>query len=348
MKKPFTTVAVCGPTASGKSDVGIALARALEGEIVNVDSVQVYKDFCVGAAKVPVQERQGVPHHLLDVFSPEAPANVSDFREASICALDDITARGKLPILVGGSGMYFTILLHGLAEVPATPPEVRTRIAELSPEAAHAELQRLDPETAGRLHSNDRQRVTRALEILSVSGRKPSEIFAEHQFKAKDVVSLVVVICRPRDELYRRIDLRSRRMLEEGLIEETKALGEKYGDIALLDTLGYKQAKQFLAGELSYEETVTEIALHTRRFAKRQMTFWRNEPGKRGWDVRPSDGQPSIEIAGFESAPKHAHKHMLGFRALSLSEAELIKTVRERLMAPLERTEVWYVSVGSS
>jgi tRNA dimethylallyltransferase len=347
MNKPFTTVAVCGPTASGKSDVGIALARAVDGEVVNVDSVQVYKDFCIGAAKVPVEERQGVPHHLLDIFSPEAPANVSEFREASLRALDDITARGKLPILVGGSGMYFTILLHGLAEVPATPAEVRNEIAQLSPEVAHAELARLDPETAARLHINDRQRVTRALEILRVSGRKPSELFAEHQFKAKDVVSLVVVICRPRDELYRRIDVRSRLMLEQGLIEETQAIRDKYGEIALLDTLGYKQAKQFIANELSYEETVTEIALHTRRFAKRQMTFWRNEPGKRGWDVRPYEGEQSVEIAGFESAPKRAHKNMVGFRALSLSEAELIKAVRERLTRPLERTEVWYVSVGS-
>jgi tRNA dimethylallyltransferase len=347
MNKPFTTVAVCGPTASGKSDVGIALARAVDGEVVNVDSVQVYKDFCIGAAKVPVEERQGVPHHLLDIFSPEAPANVSEFREASLRALDDITARGKLPILVGGSGMYFTILLHGLAEVPATPAEVRNEIAQLSPEVAHAELARLDPETAARLHINDRQRVTRALEILRVSGRKPSELFAEHQFKAKDVVSLVVVICRPRDELYRRIDVRSRLMLEQGLIEETQAIRDKYGEIALLDTLGYKQAKQFIANELSYEETVTEIALHTRRFAKRQMTFWRNEPGKRGWDVRPYEGEQSVEIAGFESAPKRAHKNMVGFRALSLSEAELIKSVRERLTRPLERTEVWYVSVGS-
>jgi tRNA dimethylallyltransferase len=337
MKKPVTALAVCGPTASGKSAVGIALAQALQGEVVNVDSVQVYKDFCIGAAKVPVAERRGIPHHLLDIFSPDKPGNVSDFREASLAALNDITERGKMPILVGGSGMYFTVLLHGLAEVPVTPPEVRKQIAQLVPEVAYAQLQQLDPETAARLHLNDHQRVTRALEIAAVSGRKPSDLFAEHQFKTKDVVSVVLVICRPREELYQRIDLRSRQMLESGLIAETQAIKQRYGAIELLNTLGYKQVMQLLAGELSYEETVTEIALHTRRFAKRQMTFWRNEPAKRGWDVRPYDGESSVEITGFESAPKRAQKHMLGFRVLWLTEPQLIEA----------RSEVWYVSLNA-
>jgi tRNA dimethylallyltransferase len=242
--------------------------------------------------------------------------------------------------------MYFTVLLHGLAEVPETPPDVRAQIAQISSEVAYAQLQQLDPETAARLHCNDRQRVTRALEIALVSGRKPSDLFAEHQFKRKDVVSLVIVICRPRDELYQRIDLRSRRMLENGLISETEGIKQRYGEIELLNTLGYKQATQFLAGELSYEETVSEISLHTRRFAKRQMTFWRNEPAKRGWCVRPAEEDPAVEITGFESVSRRAQKRMVGFRAFLFSEAEAIEAVRERLKKPLERTEVWYVSLA--
>lgn len=345
MTHPFKTLAVCGPTASGKSGLGVDLARSLGGEVVNVDSVQVYKDFSIGAAKISRDEMQGVPHHLLDIFSPDKPANVSDFRESALAALADITARGKVPVLVGGSGMYFTVLLHGLADVPPTPPSVREEVACITPEEAYVELLRVDPETAARLHLHDRQRVTRALEIYRVSGRAPSEIYREHQFKGVDVVSLVIVICRPRDELYRRIDQRSAEMVKAGLIEETGALRARYGDVALLDTLGYKQARAHLQGRLAREDVAQEIALHTRRFAKRQMTFWRNEPRKRGWVTRPAQGEAGVEIHGFDSAPKRAQKQMVGFSAFEFTPGQLIEAARTRLSEPLYRSEVWYVRV---
>ncbi len=345
MATPFKTLAVCGPTASGKSGLGVDLARALHGEVVNVDSVQVYRDFSIGSAKISVDEMQGVPHHLLDIFSPDKPANVSEFRDTALVALAEITAREKVPVLVGGSGMYFTVLLHGLADVPPTPPSTREEVARIPAEEAYAELMRIDPETAARLHVHDRQRVTRALEIYRVSGRAPSEIFREHQFKAVDVVSLLIVICRPRDELYQRIDQRSAEMVKAGLIEETSELRARYGDVALLDTLGYKQARDYLDGGLAREEVAHEIALHTRRFAKRQMTFWRNEPGKRGWVTRPAEGEQGLEIEGFDSAPKRAQKRMVGFRAFEFTPEQIIEAARTRLREPLERSEVWYVRV---
>jgi tRNA dimethylallyltransferase len=345
MTTPFKTLAVCGPTASGKSGLGVDLARALHGEVVNVDSVQVYRDFSIGAAKISCDEMRGVPHHLLDIFSPDKPANVSEFRESALAALADITGRGKLPVLVGGSGMYFTVLLHGLADVPPTPPSVREEVARIPAEEAYAELLRVDPETAARLHVHDRQRVTRALEIYRVSGRAPSDIYREHQFKDVDVVSLVIVICRPRDELYQRIDQRSAEMVAAGLIEEASALRARYGDVALLDTLGYKQACEHLAGKLGREDVAQEIALYTRRFAKRQMTFWRNEPGKRGWVTRPAEGEQGVEIEGFDSAPKRAQKRMVGFKAFEFTPEQLQLAVRTRLGEPLERSEVWYVRV---
>jgi tRNA dimethylallyltransferase len=346
MSPPFKTLAVCGPTASGKSAVGIELARALQGEVVNADSVQVYRGFSIGAAKVSAAEMQGVPHHLLDIFSPDAPANVAEFRREALAALGDICSRGKVPVVVGGSGMYFTVLLHGLADVPSTPPEVRAEIAQLSPEEAHAELMRLDPESAGRLHVRDRQRVTRALEIIRVSGRTPSDIHRQHRFQDVDVVALVIVLCRPRDELYARIDQRATEMVRMGLVEETKELLATYGEVSLLDTLGYKQARAHLAGALPKEDLAAEIALHTRRFAKRQMTFWRNEPRKRGWLVRPGEGESeAVEVSGFSSSPERAHKRMTGFRALQLSQEQLVDAIQERLKAPLERSEVWYVQL---
>jgi tRNA dimethylallyltransferase len=345
MTPPFETVAVCGPTASGKSALSLSLARSLHGEVVNVDSVQVYRGLDVGSAKLPLSDRQGVPHHVLDVFSPERGANVAEFRECALTAMRDISSRGKVPILVGGSGMYFTILLHGLAPVPQTPDEVRAAIAAMSPEDMHAELSTIDPETAARLHVRDRQRVSRALEIARVSGRKPSELFAEHTFSTVDVVALVIVICRPRGELYRRINQRSLTMVEQGLLDETKGVRQQYGQVAPLETIGYKQACQVLDGALVQERLAEEIALHTRRFAKRQMSYWRNEPPKRGWTVRPFENEAAEEIAGFEEFSPRAQKKMKSFRAFRLSEQELIERVKQRLQEPLEKTEVWYVAV---
>lgn len=342
-QEPLKTVAVCGPTASGKSALSIELAKALDGEVVNVDSVQIYRGFDIGSAKLSVAEQGGVPHHLLNVFEPNEPANVAQFRELALAAVRDIRARGKLPLLVGGSGMYFTILLHGLAEVPPTPVEVRRAVAALAPEAMYQELAAADPETAARLNRNDIQRISRALEIVRVTGKKPSEIIAQHEFSGAEVASLVIVLCRPRNELYSRIDTRSALMVEQGLLEETRLILDRFGDVPALETLGYKQAKAFLAGDLSREKLEHEIALHTRRFAKRQMTYWRNEPTKRGWLTRPGDDEAAEEVSGFETFPERAQKRMKGFRALRLSAQELVSAVRQRLALPLDRTEVWYV-----
>lgn len=340
---PLTTVAVCGPTAAGKSALSISLAQALGGEVVNVDSVQVYRGLDVGSAKLTMAERGGVPHHLLDVFEPDQAANVAQFRDRALDAARDIHARGKLPLLVGGSGMYFTILLHGLAQVPPTPADVRAAVAALSADEMYTELAKADPKTAARLNRNDIQRISRALEIFRVTGKKPSELFAAHEFAGADIVSLVLVLCRPRSELYSRIDARSVLMVEQGLVEETRGILSRFGDVPPLETLGYKQAKALLAGELREAELAHEIALHTRRFAKRQMTYWRNEPAKRGWLVRPTDEEPAEEVAGFDTFPARAQKRMKGFRALSFTSDGLVTAVRERLSRPLERTEVWCV-----
>jgi tRNA dimethylallyltransferase len=307
--------------------------------------VQVYRGLDIGSAKLSHSERRGVPHHVLDVFSPERGANVAEFRECALTAMADIASRGKTPLLVGGSGMYFTILLHGLAPVPQTPDDVRAAIAAMSPEDMHAELSRIDPVTGARLNVRDRQRVSRALEIARVSGRKPSELFAEHTFSRVDVVALVIVICRPRDELYRRINQRSLTMIEQGLLAETKGIRDQYGHVAPLETIGYKQACQLLDGALAEEKLAEEIALHTRRFAKRQMSYWRNEPAKRGWAVRPFEHEPAEVIAGFDEFSPRAQKTMKSFRAFSVTEAELMQRVKERLQEPLERTEVWYIAM---
>jgi len=343
MEAPYRALAVCGPTASGKSALGIKLAQSLSGEVLNVDSVQVYRHLTIGCAKVTELERQGVPHHLLDLFEPDQPANVGQFRECALVALKDVVSREKLPIVVGGSGMYLTALLHGLAELPESSEEVRWAVRGLSPDEQYAELLSADPETAQRLSRNDTQRVSRAVEVIRMTGRKLSSILAEHRFSARDVVALIIVLCKPRDELYRAIDQRVVRMLEAGLVAETRDLVERFRGAAALKTLGYAQAREFMEGRLPEAALATEIALHTRRFAKRQMTYWRNEPLKRGWRVYPGDGDHAEEVGGFESSPQRAHKRMKGFRALRYSESELQAAVKERLSKPLDTSEVWMV-----
>lgn len=346
MVAPRRALAVCGPTASGKSQLSVQLAHALSGEVVNVDSVQVYRGLDIGSAKLSMAERQGVQHHAFDVFAPNETANVAQFRSAALQAIGDITARGNLPILVGGSGLYVTALLHGLADVPATPPNLRSAVAELSSDDQYAELQRVDPESAGRLNPNDRQRVSRAIEIFRLTGKPASELFAAHTFAAVDVAALALVICRPRDELYDRIDRRAQQMVDAGLLAETSELLSRYGRVAPLETLGYKQACDCLQGNLSEQSMASEIALYTRRFAKRQMTYWRNEPAKRGWIIRPGEDESADQLSGFGSVPVRAQNRIKGFRVLPWDTGHLIEQVRARLSKPLETSEVWFIRGG--
>ena len=340
MPSPYRVLAVCGPTASGKSALGVSLAQRLSGEVLNVDSVQVYQHLDIGSAKLSEAEKGGVAHHLLEIFEPGKAANVAQFRAHALHALEDVTRRGKVPILVGGSGLYLTVLLHGLAEVPPTSEDVRRAVSTLSPEEQYAELLNGDPETAARLNRNDTQRVSRAVEILRMTGQKPSDLLEAHRFAERDAVALTVVLCRPRDELYRRIDERSALMVRSGLVDETRSIIERVGDVPPLNTLGYAQARDLLRGTLPASDLEREIALHTRRFAKRQMTYWRNEPLKRGWIVRPAEDEAAEEVGGFESFPARAQKRMKGFRAFRYSEDELTEALRARLALPMEQIEV--------
>jgi tRNA dimethylallyltransferase len=345
MMPPYRSVAVCGPTASGKTSLALDIAQALGGEIINVDSVQVYRGLNIGAAKLPEELRRSIPHHVFDIFEPDKAAHVADFRSHALAAIGDVTQRGKLPLLVGGSGMYFTALLHGLADVPATPAEIRNQVAQLSTQEQYQELQRADPVTAARLNPNDRQRISRAVEIYRISGKPASDFFAQHEFSQVDVASIVLVLCRPRDELYRRIDQRSQEMVASGLLAETRELLSRYGRIPILETLGYKQACDCLQGILEESQVVSEIAMHTRRFAKRQMTFWRNEPAKRGWMVRPTSDEPARDIQGFADFSTRAQRAMKGFRAFDWSYEQLLEALASRLSGELHQSEVWYISV---
>lgn len=284
---------VSGPTASGKSEIALRLAEQVGGEIVNVDSVQVYRGLDTASAKPNRSERSRVPHHLVDIRDPDDQYHVSAFVADADEAIADIRSRGRLPILTGGTTLYITALLHGLAELPSGDPEFRALCDRRPSEDLYAELARSDPATASRLHPNDRLRVTRALETLHVTGEPASLIHSRHAHRTVRHSAIVIVPVWPRPELYERINRRAASFLAAGLVEETRGLIERHGssNLAGLKSLGYAQTVEMLEGRIAPEALIDEIAKATRHFAKRQMTYWRNEPAKRGWVVRPAEGE---------------------------------------------------------
>ncbi len=272
-------VAVVGPTASGKSDLGVALALELGGEIVNADSMQLYRGMDVGTAKLTVAERRGVPHHLLDIWDVTETASVADYQLRGRTAVDALRAAGGTPVLVGGSGLYVRAVLDDL-EFPGTDPEVRARLeAELEDVgsgALHARLAALDPDAAAAILPSNGRRVVRALEVVEITGGPFAATLPEH----RDVYpSVQVGLDVPRPELDRRIDVRVERMWAGGLVDEVRGLletGLREGRTASR-ALGYAQVIRFLDGEWSEEQALEDTQRATRRFARRQDTWFRRD-----------------------------------------------------------------------
>ncbi len=282
MKLPLLVVLV-GPTASGKTSLSLKLAKQFHGEIVSCDSVAVYRELEIGTAKPDAQARSQAPHHLIDVVSPSEECNAGDYSRMARQALHEIHSRGHLPIVVGGTGLYQRALLDGLFAGPPRSEELRQRLraraAERGPEHLHKLLRRLDPQAAPTIHANDIPKLVRALEI-SISSRRPmTELWQQGRKPLEGFRILRLGLNPDREELYRRINARARWMFESGLIEETRLLQQKYGNAARpLESLGYKQAAQYLRGELSKEQAIALAQQGHRNYAKRQMTWFRREP----------------------------------------------------------------------
>lgn len=273
-------VVILGPTATGKSHCGIELAKRFRGEIISGDSMLVYRHMDIGTAKPTPEELASVPHHLVDILPPDADFSVVDFRERAAVLLADITARGRLPILVGGTGLYIKALLEDyrfstVDSDPALRHHWETYAAEHGPEALHEELRRVDPEAAARLHPHDVRRVVRALETAAGGGsvsrdRAPGPVYD----------ALVFGLTMDRDYLYERIDARVDGMLAAGLEDEVRRLLEAgvRPDCLSMKSLGYRQMAAYLTGHCGYETAVEEIKKGTRHFAKRQLTWYRRMP----------------------------------------------------------------------
>jgi tRNA dimethylallyltransferase len=281
-----------GPTASGKTPLALALARVLPVEIVSVDSAQVYRGMDVGTAKPLASEREGVPHHLVDIIDPTEAYSAARFRADALKLMREITARARIPVLAGGTMLYFKALREGLSELPGGDEGIRAQIdAEAAArgwQALHAELARVDPQTAARLKPNDAQRIQRALEVFRLSGEPMSQLLGRGKGSALPF-RLIELALVPSDRavLHRRIEARFDAMLERGLVEEVRTLRKRYAlhpNLPSMRCVGYRQAWQFLEGEIDRDELRNRGIFATRQLAKRQLTWLRATPWIRGFD----------------------------------------------------------------
>lgn len=294
MKK--RVIVITGPTATGKTALSVALAKAIGGEVVSADSMQIYRRMDIGTAKVSPQEAEGVPHHMVDVAEPDEPFSVSRWVDMAAEACEDILARGKVPIITGGTGLYIDSLLSGrdFAAAPAEDKELRQRLSDeydaIGGEAFREKLREIDPQRAEKLHAADKKRLTRAMEVYLLTGETITEHDERTQALPPRYDSLRFALTyENRDTLYERIDRRVDIMVQDGLFEEVEALLRSglYEGSTAMQAIGYKEPAAYFAGQLSREEAIDKIKQESRRYAKRQLTWLRRDK-ELNWIFRDS------------------------------------------------------------
>lgn len=282
MNNKIDVVAIIGPTASGKTALSIRLAKEIDGEIINGDSMQIYRHMDIGTAKITEAEMEGVPHHLLDIKEPTEGFSVAEYQKLVRGKIGEIQARGKVPIIVGGTGLYVQSVLYDFQfakqEVDEAARENYYKELEiLGPEAMHAKLVQMDPAAAASIHPNNTRRVIRALEMAELAGVSR----AEEQFNRGDIPlynHLIIGLDMDREKLYERINLRVDLMMEAGLVEEVRALYDAgIRDVQASKAIGYKELYAHFDGLVSLDEAVEQIKQNSRRYAKRQLTYFRNK-----------------------------------------------------------------------
>ncbi|MGE7949092.1 tRNA (adenosine(37)-N6)-dimethylallyltransferase MiaA [Lysinibacillus sp. NPDC093688] len=277
-------VAIVGPTASGKTALSIELAKKYNGEIINGDSMQIYRDLDIGTAKITEEEMEGVPHHLLSFKEPTESFSVADYQKLVRAKIAEIQTRGKLPIIVGGSGLYVQAVLFDFQFTEEQVDEEARKayyeeLEKLGPEAMHAKLTKLDPQTAETIHPNNTRRVIRALEMIELSGvSKASEAQNRGEVPLYNHVILGLGQNMSREVLYDRINRRVDIMMEKGLLEEVKGLWQQHiRGVQSIQAIGYKELYDYLDGKCSLEEAIDSLKQNSRRYAKRQLTYFRNK-----------------------------------------------------------------------
>lgn len=274
-----SVIAIVGPTAVGKTALSIEMAKAFNGEIINGDSMQVYRELDIGTAKVTREEMEGIPHHLLDIKSPEESFSVAEYQSLVRGKIKEITARGKLPIIVGGTGLYIQSVLFDF-RFTEQPNRDENRLAELekmSPDDLFDLLHSLDPEAAMEIHPNNVQRVIRAIERVELTGKQKNAI-EQNQGNEKVYHHYIIGLSIDREQLYNRINQRVDIMLENGLLEEVKTLHSRgIRDVQSIQAIGYKEIYAYLDGDVSFEDAIEQLKQNSRRYAKRQLTYFRNK-----------------------------------------------------------------------
>lgn len=277
-------IVIAGPTASGKSSLAVNLALYFGGEIISSDSMQVYRGMDVGTAKLSIQEKKGVAHHMIDMVDPDEDFNAALYRSLAEPIVKDIVQRKKLCFVVGGTGLYIKVLLGGLLKCPSVNQRFRNELIheceDMGSSFLHEKLKALDPVSALKIHPNDRTRVIRAMEVVHLTDQALSSLILQHDFKDRPFQSLKICIYMDRDLLYKRINERCVSMIKSGLFEETQTLLKKgySSDLRSMNSLGYRHAVKYLKDECGLEETILQLQRDTRRYAKRQLTWFRADP----------------------------------------------------------------------
>jgi tRNA dimethylallyltransferase len=311
-------VAIVGPTASGKSALGVKLAEQLGGEVVACDSTQLYRGFDIGTAKPSLSERRGIPHHLIDVLGPTDDATAGGYRQLALQTLEDLRRRGRLPVFTVGTGLYLRALLEGLADVPQRSEGLRERLRasmeEHPPGHLHRVLKRLDPVAANKIAPADEQKLIRAVEVCILTRKPISEAHRTGRVPLAGWRVLKIGLMPPREKLDERIQARTRAMLERGWMREIQALLEsgQSEDSKPFDFIGYRAQRAVLRGEITSEEARVAIQQATRRYAKRQLTWFRREPGVHWFPGFGDDPGVQDGVAEWLQAQDTEHPKLFG------------------------------------
>ncbi len=339
-------ILITGATCSGKSSLAVEVAKELNAEIVSIDSVQVYKDFNIGSAKITEKEMEGVPHHLLDLWLPNNHFDVAKYLSLADKAIEDIRKRGKNVVIAGGTTMYVTSLIHGLAEIPESNISLRKELEQKNIKELFSLLVSLDKEASEKINENDKTRIIRALEVVLSSGKSVLSFQNEHKFLKRKYDCIGYAVCLTREELYKKINLRTKEMIDMGLIEEAKNLLKKYDKNLLpFSSIGYKQVIDFLDKKLSKEEMIEDIAKKTRHLAKRQMTYLRNEPIKRGWNVFPKDDDKEATLLESDNSTLVGKGVIKDFYVYNYNVKNLISDIKEKIEKCVEEVNFSYIRI---
>ena len=273
-------IVICGPTASGKTSLGINLANKINGEIISADSMQIYKDFSIGSSKPTEEERKQAPHHLVDFVDADKRYSVADYKEDCQKAIEDILSRGKVPIIVGGTGLYIDSIIYNIKYLQiSTDYTYRKQLEAIPLEDLYKRAMEIDPRAMEKISSNDRKRISRVLEIYHLTGHNKTELEAEsigdeiYDFRT-------FVLNWPREQLYERVNTRVDKMIEQGLVDEVKGVLKKYKNFPTsMQALGYKEIRLYLDGIITLDEAIELIKTESRHYAKRQLTWFRKYEG---------------------------------------------------------------------